>query len=317
MCIRDRPLSDYLKPTRPNKWETNKNTWLNTLDINSVLQQYDDKYPDFFYVGAVPNDFDTIRNSGECVNQTLCSIDVASLYKNGIRKIGIVFNTDPSTKSGSHWISLFMSLTNGSICYIDSAGNPPSPEVIQLIVRLQNQANQLILFRTIRYKDIDKTYSNYGKLKTSVTKGDTVLHVTANSTNHLFTCHSVIFLKQTDKISRPYYVSDIHHEPNTRDYQLTLSTPLARSYSAQTTQVVQRSFMSFINTKRHQTSNTECGVYSIYFLVKQIEGQLFHDLISQVIPDSTIETFRNVFFNPRKYLSNKESVMKLDMIHLL
>ncbi len=310
----NQPLSEYLKPTRPHKWESNNNTWLNTLDINSVLKQYEEKYPDFCYVGAVPNDFDTIRSSGECVDQTLCSINIDTLYKKGIRKIGIVFNTDPSTKGGSHWISLFMSLTNGSICYIDSAGNPPSPEVIQLIVRLQNQANQLLLSRIIRYKDIDKTYSNYGKLKKSVQKGDTVLHVTANSKNQLFTNQGVIFLKQTPKLSRPYYVLDVHHEPNTRDFQLTLSKPLARSYSAQTTQVVQRSFMSFINTKRHQTSNTECGVYSIYFLVKQIEGQLFHDLISQVIPDSTIETFRNIFFNPRKYLSNKKSVMKLDMV---
>ena len=31
--------------------------WLSTLDINKVLYQYEEKYPDFKFLGAVPLDF--------------------------------------------------------------------------------------------------------------------------------------------------------------------------------------------------------------------------------------------------------------------
>ena len=309
----DRLLGKYLKPTKPQEWDKKQNTWLNTLDINAVMKQYEDKYNDFYYAGAVPNDFDTIL-SGKCVDEKLCKINVANLYSKGIRKIGIIFNTDPSTKGGSHWISLFMSLENGGICYIDSTGNPPSQEVMQLMIRLQNQANQLLLSSTISYKQLQKTYSNSGLLVEDVRKGKNTLIVSPQSKKDIFITHSVIYLKHKNRVSRPYYVIHLEHQPATNQYVLTLSNPLRKSYSAQHTTVIQKSFLSFMNTKRHQQQNTECGVYSIFFLIRQIEGQLFHDLINRVIPDSEIQTFRNVFFNSRKHLLNPESVTELDIM---
>lgn len=309
----NRLLGKYLKPTQPQEWEEKQNTWLNTLDINAVMKQYEDKYKDFYYVGAVPNDFDTIL-SGKCVDEKLCKINVADLYSKGKRKIGVVFNTDPSTQGGSHWISLFMSLDNGGICYIDSTGNPPSREVTQLMIRLQNQANRLLLSTTIPYKQLQKTYSNSGSLVNDVAKGENMLIVSPQTSQDIFITHSVIYLKHKKRVSRPYYVIHSEHQSAKNQYVLQLSKPLRKPYSAQDTTVVQKSFMSFINTKKHQQQNTECGVYSIFFLVRQIEGQLFHDLINHVIPDSEIQLFRDVFFNSRKHLLNQNSITELDIM---
>ena len=39
-----------------------------------------------------------------------------------LNKIGIIFNTDPHNKSGSHWISLFIDVKKKIICFFDSVG---------------------------------------------------------------------------------------------------------------------------------------------------------------------------------------------------
>ena len=51
---------------------------------------------------------------------------------------------------------------------------------------------------------------------------------------------------------------------------------------------------------RHQTKNTECGIYSLYFIVSILEGA--HDFdhfkkSTKELSDDFIEQFRNVYFN--------------------
>ena len=43
------------------------------------------------FLGAVPIDFCQVMN-------TICTLNLKSVYSRGISKIGIVFNTDPSHK---------------------------------------------------------------------------------------------------------------------------------------------------------------------------------------------------------------------------
>ena len=65
----------------------------------------------------------------------------------GETKIGIVFNTDPSTKDGQHWISLYMDLGKHNndfpgIYYFDSFGRKPPKEIKDLIKKTQNQGKK-------------------------------------------------------------------------------------------------------------------------------------------------------------------------------
>ena len=51
-----------------------------------------------------------------------------------------------------------------------------------------------------------------------------------------------------------------------------------------------------INKVRHQYKNTECGIYSIYFIVSQLEGKRFKDVSENIIKDEEIFKKRKEFF---------------------
>ena len=196
-------LSNYLKPIMPESWNSEPNKWLNTINIEDVLEQYEDKHSDFLFVGAVPIDFDEKIGMGQCVSNELCNINLKKLYKKGIRKIGVVFNLDKHNQSGSHWIALYCKLNKnkGEVNYWDSYGISPPPEVTRLMNNLKNQASKM----------------------------------------------------------------NINLKKN-------------------------------INKVRHQYKNTECGIYSIYFIVSQLEGKTFKDVSENIVKDEEIFKKRKEFF---------------------
>lgn len=59
-----------------------------------------------------------------------------------------------------------------------------------------------------------------------------------------------------------------------------------------------KKFTININTHRHQYANTECGVYSMYFIVQSLKGKGFQEIVSQTILDEEMHGYRNVFFRP-------------------
>lgn len=61
------------------------------------------------------------------------------------------------------------------------------------------------------------------------------------------------------------------------------------------------------NKKTHQRENSECGVYSIYFLVQRVLGYSFRDVVDNIISDSSMEQYRSVIFdtNPERIKSKK------------
>jgi hypothetical protein len=153
--IKDSPLARELmknfRPMMPKKWEENPREWLNTLDIRDVMNQYEVKHPDFEFIGPVPMDFDSKVGFGQCVINELCNIKLESLLEKGKNKIGVVFNLDKHTQPGSHWVAMWaqfplqgkQTIKPGEICYWDSYGMRPNPEVVNLIKRLENQAKIL------------------------------------------------------------------------------------------------------------------------------------------------------------------------------
>lgn len=73
-----------------------------------------------------------------------------------------------------------------------------------------------------------------------------------------------------------------------------------------------RSFKLTVNTTRHQRGNTECGVFSMYFIIKwlssihrQPEKTTFEEIIKQdAINDRNIMKLRKVFFRPIQEFKN-------------
>jgi len=101
----EKELMDSFAPESPDDWKKNPNEWLSSVDIMQVMKQYEKKYKCFDFMGPSPIDYDTHRLYGECVWEELCHFNLADQIKNGKTKIGVIFNTDPHYKGGSHWIS--------------------------------------------------------------------------------------------------------------------------------------------------------------------------------------------------------------------
>ena len=136
-------LLKNFKPFMPKTWSENPREWLNTIDIRDVMNQYEIKYPSFEFIGPVPMDFDTKVGFGECVVDELCKINLEHLKKKGKNKIGVIFNLDKHTQSGSHWVAMNCNVENGEICYWDSYGLEPNKEVVVLMNRLKEQGDKL------------------------------------------------------------------------------------------------------------------------------------------------------------------------------
>lgn len=136
-------LANYYKPLMPKKWYEDKNTWLNTLDIDAVFDQYEIKYPEFVFFGPTPIDFDKKINHYQCVDDELCRLNIHQLHKKGIKYIGVVFNLDPHNKGGSHWISLFCNLNKNEICFWDSYAHKPPQEVKILMDKMKKQCGKM------------------------------------------------------------------------------------------------------------------------------------------------------------------------------
>jgi hypothetical protein len=171
--------------------------WLSTLDINNVLTQYENKYSDFKFLGAVPMDFNDLDYL------PFKNIDFDDFYKNNIYRIGVIFNLDESYKSGSHWVSLFIDLKKGQIYYSDSYGIRPENRVVNFMNKIEN------------------------------------------------------YLKK-----KGIYNIDIKH-----------------------------------NKIQHQQGNSECGVYSINFILRLLKGKTFEHITRKRLTDNKVNKCRLKYFN--------------------
>lgn len=177
--------------------------WLSTIDINQVLYQYEEKYQDFKFLGAVPIDFMDLDYL------PFKKLDFAELESNGIQRIGVIFNTDKSTGRGKHWISLFSDLTKGQIYYSDSMGTRQPKEVNEFMKKIEKYLTEVknLTDLDIRY---NKTQHQKGNSECGVysinfilrlLKGKTFDHITRKrlTDNQVNKCRIKYFGKMDQK----------------------------------------------------------------------------------------------------------------------
>lgn len=126
-------------PKSPYSWKENPTTWLNSLDIENVMIQYEKKYSNFEFIGPSPIDFNTKKLYGECVWNELCNFNLKSKISKKKDKIGIIFNTDPHYLDGSHWISMFIDISKQKIYFFDSVGDLPPKQIYNFVKNITNQ----------------------------------------------------------------------------------------------------------------------------------------------------------------------------------
>lgn len=158
----DSELSSYtFAPVAPEKWKKNPNEWLTSDDIIRVMKQYEYKYPEFIFIGPSPIDYDNKKLFGQCVWNKLCNFNLKRQIKRGKKKIGIIFNTDPHTLPGAHWICMFIDINNNYIYYFDSNADRTPKQVNKFANNIIKQGTAL----GIKFK--------YLKNDTEHQKGDT------------------------------------------------------------------------------------------------------------------------------------------------
>jgi hypothetical protein len=208
-------LENSFRPNGPK----GKYDWLSTSDINKVVEQYETVYPDFLFLGAVPNDFEELSlkyNDQPCFN---CFDDYIN---KGKTKLGMVINLDTSDKGGSHWVALYFDFNKNQIYYFDSVGKPPGK-------RIRRYNNKILKYMYKR---------KYGE------------ELDINS------------IKKDKKIP-----------DNLDNFDVTY------------------------NGIQHQFDDSECGVYSINFILRLAKGESFKEITENITKDEKMNECRKVYFN--------------------
>ena len=196
LLYRDEIEKYTFRPNGPN----GRFEWLNTLNIDDVMEQYEVKYPEFKFLGTVPMDFDDLPY----LKINIKNLDYQDLVNTNKTKLGIVFNLDDSTESGSHWVSMYANLKTGEVYYFDSYGTEPENRVQKLMRRIS-----IFCKEHMGIKDLKVDY----------------------------------------------------------------------------------------NKIQHQRENSECGIYSMNFILRLLKGDSFETICKSKIPDKQINKCRNVYFN--------------------
>jgi hypothetical protein len=142
-------IKQYLRPKQPDEWKEDPDKWLNNLDITHVMNQYEEAYPDFEFMGPYPIDFaapDPYNKDGKCLIQEMCEIKTVVALQNGTKYIGIIYNLDPHFKSGSHWVATFIDLVKHKTYYFDSYGMVPPSQIQKFMKWLTTQDTEMKLY---------------------------------------------------------------------------------------------------------------------------------------------------------------------------
>ena len=58
----------YFRPEKPKAWDKKPTLWLDSFNLEDVMNQYEQAHPEFEFIGPVPIDFDSKAGAfGRCV----------------------------------------------------------------------------------------------------------------------------------------------------------------------------------------------------------------------------------------------------------
>lgn len=284
--LKDKKIhEDTFRPKIPEEWNGDLTEWLSTLDIQAVMEQYELKYTDFKFIGPVPIDFDNDIFEGMCVSDELCKINLTKLYKQGVRKLGIVFNLDPHYRGGSHWVCMFVDFKTGGIYFFDSVGMPPPKEIKDLMDKLKNQGNNLIMKNILNVDDMDDTHTEIFNF-IRINKDNTIKVQKGGA-------HPRWYAKLLDNIA--VFKGNILNRivDVGKDGELVLDKQVTNQHGGS---FKTKCFKEFYNKKQFQYKDSECGIYAIHFLEEFLKGKKFNEIVTNKHTDAQMFELRKKYF---------------------
>jgi hypothetical protein len=156
--IDNRIAEDLMENTHRPPSPQGRFTWLNTVNINKVMRQYEYLHKDFNFIGALPIDFNDLPQLG------VTDIDFSNFFNKKIYKIGAIFNLDEHYKDGSHWVSLYTDMSRNKIYFSDSYGTVPDKRIrafMRKIARFCKKCNKISEYDLdVRHNEMRHQYGN-------------------------------------------------------------------------------------------------------------------------------------------------------------
>jgi hypothetical protein len=277
--IKDKKLAQELKdvifaPEHPPEWLKNPNEWLTDLDISNVMKQYEKTYSNFKFIGPSPIDFDSRVERGE--------LPWAEPGNNS-DKICVWeelchLNLAKLQKSGITQLGMVFNLDRY---------DEPGSHWVSLYVSLGEQGK--IKLKTkggtsntiIQWPNEWPNDNTGGATRTTEVEGPFVFYFDSTGREAPPEIKTLIqkIQDQAEKLDKPIHI---------------------KSYNN--------------NGQDHQKSNTECGMYSLFFIITMLTGKMenaeksegdieldFNEKIvlfrDAIIPDKYVEIYRHKYFN--------------------
>jgi hypothetical protein len=90
------------------------------------------------------------------------------------------------------------------------------------------------------------------------------------------------------------YFDSLGNPPNKRIYKFI------KKINSKIKKHKQQQYKLLINNIIHQNENSECGIYSIYYIIHRLFGNTFSELTNNIIKDKDMNKFRFNIFRPRQ-----------------
>lgn len=163
---KDSIFKKYLRPMYPVAWRKDSDKWLDSNDIEHVMKQYEEAFPNFDFMGPFPIDFAAPKpntapgTQPKCLMDEICEYRVQSAVQNKKDMLGVIYNLDPHYKSGSHWVATFVDLKKNRCMYFDSYGLKPPKQILTFMswVSKQDTGRKMPLMyssRRVQYKNTE------------------------------------------------------------------------------------------------------------------------------------------------------------------
>lgn len=143
----------YFRPEKPVAWDKKPTTWLDSFNIEDVMNQYEKADSTFEFIGPVPIDFDKQTGVwGKCIVDELCNLNLDDMKKKGKEKLGIIYNLDKHDEPGSHWVCSFVNIPKNEAYYFDSYGYESPEEIKRFLARCRDQGCTKVYYNDIRHQ---------------------------------------------------------------------------------------------------------------------------------------------------------------------
>ena len=196
-------------PESPATWKRDPNAWLSSLDILSVMKQYEKSYKCFEFIGPSPIDYDTIELDGVCVFEEICKFNLQQQIAHGKTKVGFIFNTDTHDKPGKHWVSLFVNIKKGFLYFFDSAGDKIPRNINKLVKNIIRQGKSLPTPIQFQFDQNYPVEHQYGNTECGIYSLYFIVHMLQDKlTAHYLKTH-IITDKYVNKFRKIYFNEEL------------------------------------------------------------------------------------------------------------